>query len=272
MTPTPTPTVHLVGAGPGDPMLLTRRAARLLARADVVVLDRRSLDAIAALAPPGAERIFVGRADGHPAWDTDAVADLLTECARNRRNRRLPAHSPAGSAGSVDRADSAAGTDLPTVVRLKSGDPFVCSRGGEEMAALHARGVHVEVTPGVSAATAAPLAAGLTRGRTVTFVAGNHDPVHPATDLAALAALADPAGSLVVLVGRARQAAIADALVAAGLDPTTPAAVVHGATRTGTRVIHTTVAALGRHRLPPPAIVVIGPAPSPRPEVHSAHP
>jgi uroporphyrin-III C-methyltransferase len=230
------PTVHLVGAGPGDPMLLTRRAARLLAAADVVVLDRRSLEPIADLAPSGAERIFVGRADGHPAWDTDAVADLLADRAR--------------STGPADRTG-------PTVVRLKSGDPFVCSRGGEELEALTARGVHVVVTPGVSAATAAPLAAGMPRGRTVTFLAGNDDPVYPAIDVGALA---DPAGSLVVLVGRARQGALATSLMAAGLDPTTPAAVVHAATRPGARVVHTTLADLGAHRLPPPATVVVGPA------------
>jgi len=227
------PTVHHVGAGPGDPMLLTRRAARILAQADVVVVDRRSLDPIAALAPPTAERIFVGRADGHPAWDTAAIADLL-----------------AARAG-------AAGARRPIVVRLKSGDPFVCSRGGEEMAALVARGVHVEVTPGVSAATAAPLAAGMPRGRTVTILAGNDDPVYPDTDVAALA---DPAASLVVLVGRSRQHRLAATLIAAGLDPDTPAAVVHGATRPGARTVHTTLRHLGDHRLPPPATVVIGPA------------
>jgi siroheme synthase len=211
-------------------MLLTRRAARLLAVADVVVVDRRSLDPIVALAPAAAERIFVGRADGHPAWDTDAVADLLADRARN---------------GAV------------TVVRLKSGDPFVCSRGGEEMAALRRRGIHVEVTPGVSAATAAPLAAGMRRGRTVTILAGNDDPVYPVTDIGALA---DPDGSLVVLVGRARQGHLADALLAAGLDPSTPAAVVHAATRPRARTVHTTLEHLGDHRLPPPATVVIGPA------------
>jgi uroporphyrin-III C-methyltransferase len=228
------PTVHLVGVGPGDLMLLTRRAARLLAMADVVVVDRRSLDPIVALTPAHTERIFVGRADGHPAWDTDAVADLLADRARNR----------GGSAASV-------------VVRLKSGDPFVCSRGGEEMAALRQRGIRVEVTPGVSAATAAPLAAGMARGRTVTILAGNDDPVYPVTDIGALA---DPDGTLVVLVGRARQHHLADALLAAGLDPSTPAAVVHGATRPGARTVHTTLRHLGAHRLPPPATVVIGPA------------
>ncbi len=206
--------------------------------ADVVVVDRRSLDPIVALAPAHAERIFVGRADGHPAWDTDAVADLLADRARNR-------------AGGGD------GGAATVVVRLKSGDPFVCSRGGEEMAALRQRGIRVEVTPGVSAATAAPLAAGMARGRIVTILAGNDDPVYPVTDIGALA---DPDGTLVVLVGRARQHHLADALLAAGLDPSTPAAVVHAATRPGARTVHTTLEHLGAHRLPPPATVVIGPA------------
>ena len=224
-----TATVHMVGAGPGDPMLLTRRAAHLLAVAEVVVCDRRSLDQIVALAPPAAERVFVGRADGQAGWATERVADLLAARARAGR----------------------------MVVRLKGGDPFVCSRGGEEMLALIERGIVCQVTPGVTAATAAPLAAGLPRGRTVTIVAGNDDPLHPPTDLAALA---DPLGSLVVMVGRARQGAIAATLTTGGgLDPATPAAVVHGATRATARVHHTRLAALGYHRLPPPSTVVIGP-------------
>ena len=233
-------TVHLVGAGPGDPRLLTRRAARLLARADVVVLDRRSLDDIAALAPAAAERCFVGRTGAGPGWETEDVADLL-----------------------VDRA--AAGR---VVVRLKGGDPFVCSRGGEEHLALLARGVACEVVPGVSAATAAPLAAGTPRGRSVTILAGNDDPCYPALDLRALA---DPEAALVVLTGRARQGFLAAELVAAGLDPATPAAVVSGATRLGERVVACSLADLGRCHLPPPATVVV--APSTRPERQSrAHP
>ena len=272
------PTVHLVGAGPGDPRLLTRRAARLLSQADVVVVDRRSLDPIVALAPPRAERVFVGRADGHPAWDTDAIADLLAARAGASTSPTEPAGTDTAGGHSTARDDHQAvecaetdkiGGDIahstgggrpgerPVVVRLKSGDPFVCSRGGEEMAALIARGIHVEVTPGVSAATAAPLAAGMPRGRTVTILAGNDDPVYPRTDVGALA---DADGSLVVLVGRARQRHLAEALLAAGLDPDTPAAIVHAATRPGARVVHTTLEHLGDHRLPPPATVVIGPA------------
>ena len=233
------PLVHLVGAGPGDPLLLARRAARLLGQADVVVLDRRSLDAVAALAPLAAERCYVGRGADEPAWSTERIVDLL-----------------------VDRA-----TTGSTVVRLKAGDPFVCSRGGEERLALLERGVACDVVPGVSAATAAPLAAGANRGRTVTILAGNDDPCYPHVDLAALA---DPSASLVVLTGRARQRLLAGTLMSAGLDPATPAAVVHAATRPGQRVVATTLAQLGACHLPPPATVVIGPLP-PR-EARRAHP
>jgi uroporphyrin-III C-methyltransferase len=229
--------VHLVGAGPGDPLLLTRRAADLLARADVVVADRASAAPILALAPAAAARHFVGRTESAPAWDLDAVADLLAAAARLGR----------------------------TVVRLKSGDPFVCSRGAEEALALAARGIRCEVVPGVSAATAAPLAASWPRGRSVTIAAGNLDPCQPPLDLAALA---DPRATLVVLTGRSRQAALAAGLLAGGLPAMTPAAVVHGATRSGQRVQTSTVEALGRTRLPPPAALLIGPSP----EEGHAHP
>jgi uroporphyrin-III C-methyltransferase len=209
--------VHLVGAGPGDPLLLTRRAARLLAEADVVVADRPSAAPVLALARPGAERVYVGRTAEGPAWSTEAIADLLA--ARAGAGRQ--------------------------VVRLKSGDPFVCSRGAEEAAALAARGVPVAVTPGVTAATAAPLAAGLARGTTVTVASGDRDPNAAPVPWPALA---DPDASLVVLTGRAQQGAIATRLTDAGLPADTPAAVVHAATLTGLR-------ATG---LPPPAAVVIG--------------
>ena len=232
------PVVHLVGAGPGDPQLLTRRGARLLADAEVVVLDRRSLEGIVDLAPATAERCFVGRTASGSGWETDRIADLLAERARAGRR----------------------------VVRLKSGDPFVCSRGGEERLALLERGIHCDTVPGVTAATAAPLAAGIPRGRTVTILAGNRDPVCPPLDIAGLA---DPDASLVVLTGRSRQGEIADALLAAGLDAATPVAVVHGATRPEERVARGTLAGLGATHLPAPATVVIGPSPK---QDHRAHP
>lgn len=232
------PVVHLVGAGPGDPRLLTRRAAALLDRAHVVVLDRRSLEAVAARAPVTAERCFVGRTAEGPAWDTDRIADLLAERA---------------GFGQI-------------VVRLKSGDPFVCSRGGEERLALLQRGVDCDVVPGVSAATAAPLAAAMPRGGTVTILAGNDDPCYPPLDLRSLA---DPEASLVVLTGRSRQGKIAEALMAAGLDPVTTVAVVHAATRPAERVVRCSLADLGVTHLPAPATVVIGPRSG---QDHRAHP
>jgi len=207
--------------------MLTRRAARVLEKADVVVLDRHSLDAVAALAPAAAERCYVGRTAEGPAWSTERIVDLLAERA---------------AAGLI-------------VVRLKGGDPFVCSRGGEERLALAERGVSCTVVPGVSAATAAPLAAGVRRGRNVTIMAGNHA-AHLKLDLATLA---DPVASLVVLTGRSRQGFIASELIRGGLSPATPAVLVHAATRPGERVIETSLAGLADRRLPPPATIVIGP-------------
>jgi siroheme synthase len=221
--------VHLVGAGPGDPLLLTRRAADLLGNADVVVADRRSSDGIVALARPGAEVVYVGRADGHAARSLGEIADLLA------------AHARAGR----------------VVVRLKAGDPFVCSRGGEEADELAARATAVEVVPGVTAATAAPLLAGLPRGGSVVVASGDVDEVAPPVPWPALA---DPCSSLVVLTGRRQQAAIADALVAGGLDPATPATVVHGASRPSQQQRTVALHELAATRLPAPAAFVVGPA------------
>jgi uroporphyrin-III C-methyltransferase len=236
------PQVHLVGAGPGDPLLLTRRAARLLAEADVVVADRPSLAEIVALARTDAEQVYVGRTPDRHAWTIEAVADLLADRARKGR----------------------------LVVRLKSGDPFVCSRGAEEVAALADRDVRCAVTPGVTAATAAPLASGLPAGRTVTIASGDRDPQAAPVPWEILA---DRAASLVILTGRAQQSVIATRLTAAGLPPDTPAAVVHAATRPGARVAATTLDHLGETRLPPPATVVIGPHPDAMTEMGTgAHP
>ena len=236
MTP---PVVHLVGAGPGDVRLLTRRAADLLARADVVVLDRPSLDSIASLAE-GAERIHVGRLPGQRAWSTAATVALLVERAR---------------AGLL-------------VVRLKGGDPFVCSRGGEEALALRAQGIDVQVTPGVTAATAAPLAAGIPPGPAVTLAAGNHDAVSPPVGWTTVGAID---GAVVVLIGRSHQGAIADGLIAGGRPAVAPAALVHAATRVGERIVSGALGEVAGERLDPPATLVVAPVPSMRGD-DRAHP
>lgn len=229
-TTTPAPvTVQLVGIGPGDPLLLTRRAAAHLEAADVVVADRRSAEPALALAPPAAERVYVGLADGEPAWPLDRIVDLVEGHARAGRR----------------------------VVRVKSGDPFVCSRGGEEADALRARGLTVEATPGVTAATAAPLAAGLPLGSSVLVASGDDDADVVPVDWGQLA---DPAATLVVLTGRAHQGRIATALQAAGRAAGSRATVVRAATRPDQAWRSADLADLGRVRLPPPAAFVVDPS------------
>lgn len=232
------PTVHLVGAGLGDLGSLTRRGARLLGLAEVVVVDRPSLDAVAALAPGGAEIIHVGRLTGRRAWTTAAVVDLL-----------------------VDRA--CAGR---FVVRLKGGDPYVCSRGAEEALELADRGIAVDVTPGVSAASAAGAASGFDRGPMVTVASGNHDPMGPDVDWAAVGATP---GAVVVLTGRSHQGPIAAGLVAGGRPAAGPTAVVHGAGRPDVEVARSTLGDVAHVRLTPPAAMVVAPRP---PGGDRAHP
>jgi uroporphyrin-III C-methyltransferase len=227
-------TVHLIGAGPGDPGLLTVAAAELLRDARVIVYDRPSMDAILELAPADAERHCVGRAPGQRALAQEAVNALLIDLARSHDD----------------------------VIRLKSGDPFVASRGGEEAVALRAAGIDVRVLPGVSAALAAPAAAGiplmLRQGSvTATFVDGNDDDVHAESpDWAALARLG---GTLVILTGRARIRRIAAALVEHGRDPATPLAAISAAGRPEQQVLRGTLAE-PPPPLPPPVTFVIGAA------------
>src|SRR5512144_2427888 len=176
--------VSLVGAGPGDPELLTRKAARLLAKADVVLYDALVDPAMLALAP-SALRIFVGKRAGRPQVRQEFIHTVMIRAAR--RGRR--------------------------VVRLKGGDPFVFGRGGEEALALAAAGVPYEVVPGVSSALAAPALAGIPvthRGVASGFVVV---PGHAeATWRPLLAGIAPGSMTVVVLMGLAARARIAAAL------------------------------------------------------------
>jgi uroporphyrin-III C-methyltransferase len=225
-------TVTLVGAGPGDPMLLTGAARAALAAADVVVYDRPSAEDVVALAPPEAERRCVGLMPGRRALPQAEVIDLLVDLGRTGRN----------------------------VVRLKSGDPFVASRGGEEALALRAAGVGVAVVPGVSSALGAPAAAGIPlmlrqRSVTATVVDGNDDPEHgapPNWDL-----LAQLGGTLVILTGRGRIRRIAAKLIAGGLPEDTPIAAISAGTRAEQVVERGTLGDLPRP-LPPPVTFVVG--------------
>ncbi|HVX22573.1 MAG TPA: uroporphyrinogen-III C-methyltransferase [Acidimicrobiales bacterium] len=237
-------TVYLVGAGPGDPGLLTRRGADLLGRADVVVYDRLVDPALLSLVPAEAVLVDVGKqpaaqgtAQGGTARQGE-INDLLVE-----HGRRV---GPAG-----------------TVVRLKGGDPFLFGRGGEEAEALQAAGVDWAVVPGVTSAVAVPASAGVPvthRGlsTSVTVVTGQvGDPTAPGgVDWEALAGVG---GTLVVLMGMANRAEIAHRLMAGGRAADTPVAVVEWGTTAAQRTERTTLDRLASVPLGSPAVIVVGP-------------
>jgi uroporphyrinogen III methyltransferase/synthase len=231
-------TVYLVGAGPGDPGLITVRGAELLAIADVVVYDRLASPRLLDLAPPAAERIDVGKAPGR---------DVTVAMAQTDIDRLL-----------VERGQSCA-----TVVRLKGGDPFVFGRGGEEAEALLAAGVPFEVVPGVTSAIAAPAYAGIPvthRGLSthVTIVTGHEDPTKEKSDTD-WDALARAGGTLVVLMGAGRVASIAQRLIDGGRAPDTPVAAVRWGTHPQQRTIRSTLAEIGAAAVEPPSAIVVGP-------------
>ncbi|HZR14079.1 MAG TPA: uroporphyrinogen-III C-methyltransferase [Acidimicrobiia bacterium] len=228
-------TVYLVGAGPGDPGLLTVRGAEVLARADVVVHDRLASAALLELAPREAERIDVGKAPGRVEMEQHDIDALLVE---------------RGRAGQ-------------TVVRLKGGDPFVFGRGGEEAEALAAAGVPFEVVPGITSAIAAPAYAGIPvthRGLSTHFtvVTGHEDPAKGRTDVD-WEALARAGGTLVVLMGVGRLPAIVDRLLAGGLPPDTPVAAVRNGTRLDQASVRGTLATIASLDVRAPSAIVVGP-------------
>ncbi|HEV8651266.1 MAG TPA: uroporphyrinogen-III C-methyltransferase [Actinomycetes bacterium] len=229
--------MHIVGAGPGDPGLVTVRALELVGQADVLVYDRLIPPGLVEAAPSGCERVDAGKLpDRHPLAQAQINALL------------------------VDRARAGG-----RVVRLKGGDPFVLGRGGEEAEACAEAGVPFEVVPGVSSAVAVPAYAGIPvthRDLSSTFavVTGHEDPNgEPAsTRWAALARV----GTVCVLMGMGRLAAIADRLTEAGRHPDTPAAVVEQGTTPAQRVVRATLATIAeeavRAGVRAPAVIVIG--------------
>ena len=225
-------TVYLVGAGPGDPGLLTVRGAQVLATADVVVHDRLAEVSLLELAPPAAERIDVGKSPGGPVRQ-DEINALLVE---------------RGLAGQA-------------VVRLKGGDPFVFGRGGEEAAALLAAGVPFEVVPGVSAAVGVPAYAGIPvthRGLSTSFSVVTGHSRHAVDDDIDWESLARVGDTVVVLMGVAHRAEIAQRLIRGGAPPSTPVAAIRWGTRPDQRTIRTTLGELHACPLEPPVTMVIG--------------
>jgi uroporphyrin-III C-methyltransferase len=224
-------TVFLVGAGPGDPDLLTVKAARLLAEADVVVHDALVGDGVLALIPNSAERIDVGKRPGRPT-PQEMISALLVELGRQGKR----------------------------VVRLKGGDPFVFGRGGEEAAELAEAGVPFEVVPGITSSIAAPAAAGIPvthRGVAAAFtvVTGHRRDGEPEVDWRSLGAVG---GTIVVLMGVSQRAQIAAELLAGGLAPTTPVAAIESATTDAQVVGRWTLDELAEADVHSPAVIVIG--------------
>jgi uroporphyrinogen III methyltransferase/synthase len=226
-------TVYLVGAGPGDPGLITVRGAELVARADVVIHDRLVEPSLLELAPRSARIVDVGKTPGAPRSQDD-ISNLLIDLGRSHE----------------------------TVVRLKGGDPFLFGRGGEEVEALLKAGLEVEVVPGITSAFAAPAYAGIPvthRGlaNSVTVVTGHvGDPSAPGG--VDWDALARAGGTIVVLMGMATRAEIARRLIEGGRPASTPVAVVEWGTTPGQRAVRTTLDALWSVELGSPATIVVG--------------
>ena len=233
--------VYLVGAGPGDERLVTAGAADLLARADVVLYDRLVGDGVLALARAGARRIYVGRAVGD---DTDH---------QDSTNRAMLDAALSASRGSV-------------IVRLKGGDPTMFGRGGEEAEFLAAHGVPCEFVPGITSGAGSAAYEGIplthrAASSSVAFVAGHEDPSkgRGAVQWRRLALAVD---TIVVMMGLSRIRPICDELVAGGLDPGTPAAVVENGTTPLHRAVRGTVSTIAADveaaGVRPPAIIIIG--------------
>ncbi len=228
--------VVLLGAGPGDPELITLRGLRWLRRADVVVYDQLVSPRLLEEAPPRALRIFAGKSAGRHCMPQAAINQLLVS------------HAEVGR----------------LVVRLKGGDPFVFGRGAEEAMACAAAGIPVEIVPGVSSAVAVPAAAGIPlthRALASSFavVTGHEDPAKPGprVDWEGLAQSVD---TLVILMGVKALPEIAGRLLAAGRDPATPAAAIHRGTTPAEEVVTGTLGDIARRaaHLSAPATIVIG--------------
>ena len=231
-------TVYLVGAGPGDPKLLTIRGKECLERADVVLYDYLANEALLQHVAPGAERLYVGRRGRGQYRDQAEI------------NRLLIDHAQAGK----------------RVVRLKGGDPFVFGRGGEEAEAVAGAGLEFEIVPGVTAAVAAPAYAGIpvthrTMASTVTFVTGHEDPTKDRSGIE-WPRLATAHGTLVFLMGMTNLPKIVQCLRTEGKDGTTPVAVIRWGTRVSQQTVVGTLADIvekaAEAHMEPPTVIVVG--------------
>ncbi len=230
--------VYLVGAGPGDPDLITLKGVKCLKKADVIFFDRLADESLMDIAPPEAERIDVGKIAGQHTKPQDEINRLLVVKAKEGK----------------------------TVVRLKGGDPFVLGRGGEEGEVLKQNGISFEVVPGITSAIAVPAYAGIPvthRGLSSSFavITGHEDPNKETSSLH-WEKLATGVDTLIFLMGMGNLPEIADRLVEHGRPVGTPAAVIQNGTRpeqvTVTGTLENIVSRVKEHNLASPAIIIIG--------------
>ncbi|MCG9967600.1 uroporphyrinogen-III C-methyltransferase [Pelotomaculum terephthalicicum JT] len=230
--------VYLVGAGPGNPKLITVRGLELIKKADTIIYDRLVAHRLLAFVRPGAEIVYAGKEPGCHALKQEEICRLMAEKA---------------GAGKV-------------VVRLKGGDPFVFGRGGEEAEALHAAGVRFEVVPGVTSAIAAPAYAGIPAthrdyASTLAIITGNEDPLKDDSSIA-WDRIATSADTLIFLMGMANLQEITQRLINSGRSSQTPAALVRWGTRPEQRTLVGTLENIHeqaqRSGFTNPAVIIVG--------------
>ncbi|MEM2912177.1 MAG: uroporphyrinogen-III C-methyltransferase [Candidatus Bathyarchaeia archaeon] len=229
--------VYLVGAGPGDPKLLTLKAVEVLKDADVIVYDRLVNKAILKHAKPEAEKIYAGKAAGKHSLSQEKINELMIKAALKGK----------------------------TVVRLKGGDPFLFGRGGEEAEALAEKGVKFEIVPGVSSALAAPAYAGIPLthrfySSSIAIVTGSQ--AKDAGKPVKWNKLANAVDTLVILMGLEPLKSIVETLIKEGLNPDTPAAIIEWGTLKKQRVIIGRLSNIAEEaytkKFKPPSVIVVG--------------
>jgi len=230
--------VYLVGAGPGDPKLLTLKAAEIIKQADVLIYDRLGVsDEVLNMAPADAEKIFVGKRTGLHEIPQDKITELIVQKAKEGGK----------------------------VVRLKGGDPFIFGRGGEEAEALAAEGIEFEIVPGISSSVAAPMYAGIplthrNYAASVAIITGHRaDDAEKPIDWVKIANAVD---TMVILMGVESLEDIVSKLLAGGISPDKPVAMVESGTlphqRTLIATIGTIVKEAADKQIKPPSVIVIG--------------
>jgi uroporphyrin-III C-methyltransferase len=230
--------VYLVGAGPGDPKLITMRAVELIKKADVVLYDRLVSKKIISMIPKKADKVYVGREVGDDYKHQDTTNQMMIKYAKSHRH----------------------------VVRLKGGDPFIFGRGGEEAEYLRKHKIRFEIIPGITSGIGSAVYCGipLTHRKyssSVVFVTGHEDP-QKSKEQVKWKALAKSADTIVIMMGLSRIGVISKNLIAGGLGKNTPAAVIQNGTSKNQRMIIGTIANIAdkikQNKIAPPSIIIIG--------------